>query len=117
MSRCGSKQWSVISNYQTGKRQRCHRRTSTCRDVLSRKRSARQAQAQLPALLRKIGNDLIVITRRDKTVAYLISAQRMEAIVETLEVIADPEAMRAVRRARTGIVYEVFAQGIRDLLA
>jgi PHD/YefM family antitoxin component YafN of YafNO toxin-antitoxin module len=64
--------------------------------------SVAQAQAQLPELLRKIGNDLIVITRRDKTVAYLISAQRMEAIVETLEVIADPEAMRAVRRARAG---------------
>jgi PHD/YefM family antitoxin component YafN of YafNO toxin-antitoxin module len=53
----------------------------------------------LPALLRKIENDLIVITRRDKTVAYLVSAQRMEAIVETLEVLADPEAMKAIRRS------------------
>jgi PHD/YefM family antitoxin component YafN of YafNO toxin-antitoxin module len=64
--------------------------------------SVAEAQAQLPALLRKIENDLIVITRRDKTVAYLVSARRMEAIVETLEVIADPEAMKAVRRARAG---------------
>ena len=64
--------------------------------------SVAEAQAQLPALLRKIENDLIVITRRDKTVAYLVSAQRREAIVETLEVIADPEAMKAVRRARAG---------------
>ena len=64
--------------------------------------SVAEAQAQLPALLRKVENDLIVITRRDKTVAYLVSAQRMEAIVETLEVMADPEAMKALQRARAG---------------
>ena len=64
--------------------------------------SVAEAQAQLPALLRKVENDLIVITRRDKTVAYLVSAQRMEAIVETLELMADPEAIKAVRQARAG---------------
>jgi hypothetical protein len=46
-------------------------------------------------LLKRAENDLIVITRRDKTVAYLVSTQRMEAIVET-------EAMKALRRAREG---------------
>ena len=64
--------------------------------------SVAEAQAQLPALLRKVDNGLIVITRRDKTIAYLVSAQRMEAIAETLEVMADPEAMKALRRAREG---------------
>jgi prevent-host-death family protein len=64
--------------------------------------SVSEAQAQLPALLKRAQNDLIVITRRDKTVAYLVSAQRMEAIVETLEIMADPEAMKAIRRAREG---------------
>ena len=64
--------------------------------------SVAEAQAQLPALLKKATNDLIVITRRDKTVAYLVSVQRMEAIVETLELMADPQAMRALRRARSG---------------
>jgi PHD/YefM family antitoxin component YafN of YafNO toxin-antitoxin module len=43
---------------------------------------------------------VIVITRRDKTVANLFSAQRMEAIVETLELMADPEAMKGLRRVR-----------------
>ena len=61
-----------------------------------------EAQAQFPALLRKVENDLIGVTRRDKTVAYLVSARRMEAIVETLEVMADPVAMKALRRAREG---------------
>jgi prevent-host-death family protein len=64
--------------------------------------SVAEAQAQLPALLKRAENDLIVITRRDRTVAYLVSAQRMEAIVETLEVMADPAAIRALRRARNG---------------
>ena len=64
--------------------------------------SVSEAQAQLPMLLKRAENDLIVITRRDKTVAYLVSAQRMEAIVETLEIMADPEAMKALRSARGG---------------
>ena len=64
--------------------------------------SVAEAQAQLPALLKKANNDLIVITRRDKAVAYLVSVQRMEAIVETLELMADAQAMRALRRARSG---------------
>jgi prevent-host-death family protein len=55
--------------------------------------SVAEAQAQLPALLKKANNDLIVITRRDKAVAYLVSVQRMEAIVETLELMADAQAM------------------------
>jgi len=53
-------------------------------------------------LLKRAENDLIVITRRDKTVAYLVSAQRMEGIVETLEIMADPKAMKALRCAREG---------------
>ena len=64
--------------------------------------SVSEAQAQLPVLLKRAQNDLIVITRRDKMVAYLVSAQRMEAIVETLEIMADPEAMKTIRRAREG---------------
>jgi len=62
--------------------------------------SVSEAQAQLPTLLKRAENEVIVITRRDKTVAYLVSAQRMEAIVETLELMADPEAMKALRRTR-----------------
>ena len=62
--------------------------------------SVSEAQAQLPTLLKRAENELIVITRRDKTIAYLVSAERMEAIVETLELMADPQAMKALRRAR-----------------
>jgi len=61
-----------------------------------------EAQAQLPALLKRAETDLIAIAKRDKTVAYLVSAERMQAIAETLEIMADPKAMRALLRVRAG---------------
>jgi PHD/YefM family antitoxin component YafN of YafNO toxin-antitoxin module len=64
--------------------------------------SVTDAQAQLPALLKHAENNLVAITRRQKTVAYLLSAARMEAIAETLEIMADPKAMAAIRKAKTG---------------
>jgi antitoxin YefM len=64
--------------------------------------SVTEAQAALPALLKKAHGELIVITRHDKAVAYVVSAERMAAIAETLEIMADPNAMKAIRRARRG---------------
>jgi PHD/YefM family antitoxin component YafN of YafNO toxin-antitoxin module len=64
--------------------------------------SVSEAQAQLPALLKKAEADVIAIAKRDKIVAYLVSAERMEAIAETLEIMADPKAMTGIRRAREG---------------
>lgn len=64
--------------------------------------SVTEAQARLPALVRHAETELVAITRRDKTVAYLHSASRMEAIAETLEIMADPKAMSAIRKAESG---------------
>lgn len=64
--------------------------------------SVTEAQSALPALLRKAHEELIVITRHEKAVAYLVSAERMAAIAETLEILANPKAMKAIRRARRG---------------
>jgi len=62
-----------------------------------------EAQAQLPRLLRQASKgDPIPIRRHAETVAYVLSRERMEAIVETLEILANPEAMRAVRAHRAG---------------
>ncbi|MDQ6621951.1 MAG: type II toxin-antitoxin system Phd/YefM family antitoxin [Verrucomicrobiota bacterium] len=62
--------------------------------------SVTEAQSALPALLKAAHEKLIVITRRDKAVAYLVSAERMAGIAETLEILADPPALRAVRKAK-----------------
>jgi antitoxin YefM len=42
------------------------------------------------------------IRRRNDTVAYLVSRERMEAIVETMELLANPDAMKAIAAHRAG---------------
>jgi len=44
----------------------------------------------------------VAITEHGKPVAFLLSAEKVEAILETLEVMADPEAMQALRDYRAG---------------
>jgi PHD/YefM family antitoxin component YafN of YafNO toxin-antitoxin module len=64
--------------------------------------SVSEAQAELPALPKKVQSDLIAIAKRDKIIAYLVSAKRMEAIAATLGIMADRKAMRAIGGARRG---------------
>ena len=52
--------------------------------------------------MKKAENVPVVITRRDKVVGYLLSPERMEGILETVEILADPKATKAVRSAREG---------------
>ncbi len=62
-----------------------------------------EAQAKLPSLLRELPTHSPVgLTRHDKTVAYLVSKDQMEGIVETMEILANPEAMKAIRKYREG---------------
>ena len=65
--------------------------------------SLSQAQAQLPRLVRlaERGNT-IAISKQDETVVYLVARDRLEAIVETLELMGNPAAMRAIRQAQAG---------------
>jgi len=46
--------------------------------------------------------ELAVVTRHDKPVAYVISAERMEAMLETMELLANPEFVRALEAERSG---------------
>ena len=65
--------------------------------------SVSQAQSQLPGLIKKAEEGQpIRIRRRDETVAFLISRERMEALVETMEILANPDAMKAVADHRAG---------------
>lgn len=45
---------------------------------------------------------IIPITRHHETVAYVVSKDRMEAITETMELLADPEAMQQIRAYEEG---------------
>lgn len=65
--------------------------------------SISHAQSQFPGLVRESATgDAIAITRHDETVAYLLSRDRMEAILETMELLANTTAMRAIRDYRRG---------------
>ena len=62
-----------------------------------------RAQSQLPRLVREAERcGAVTISRHGDTVAYLVSRDRMEAIVETLEILASPRAMRAIAGHRAG---------------
>jgi prevent-host-death family protein len=62
-----------------------------------------QAQSHLPNLIRKAeAGEPVRIRRHNETVAYLLSRERMEAIVETIEILANPAAMKAIAIHRAG---------------
>ena len=42
------------------------------------------------------------VTRHDKTVAYVVSAARMESLIETRELLANPVFMRVLKADRAG---------------
>src|SRR5262245_56419342 len=65
--------------------------------------SVTEAQSALPRLLREAeSGELVGIARRDETVAYLLSRGHLEAIVETMEILANPRAREAIERHRAG---------------
>ena len=65
--------------------------------------SVTQAQTNLPRLLKDAATEgSIAITRREETVAYLISKERMEAIAETLDLLGNSKAMQAIREYEAG---------------
>ena len=65
--------------------------------------SVTRAQSTLPRLVRDAESGALVgITRRDETVAYLISREQLDAIVETLELLANPRARKAIAAHRRG---------------
>src|SRR5256885_15944459 len=65
--------------------------------------SVTQAQTNLPRLIKEAAAEgSIAITRHEETVAYLISRGRMDAIVETLDLLGNPAAIKALRDDEQG---------------
>lgn len=63
----------------------------------------KEAQRNLAAMVRtaELG-ELTTITRHNHPVVCVIGAERMGAIAETIEILANPDAMRAIRAADSG---------------
>lgn len=60
------------------------------------------AQANFTRILKEAEKYPISITRHDETVAFILSRERMDAIIETLEVMANPDAMKAIQKHQAG---------------
>ena len=62
--------------------------------------SVTEAQGKLARLVKS--KETITLCQREETVAFLVPRERMEALLETMEVLSNPAAMRAIRRDRSG---------------
>src|SRR5205807_2526021 len=67
--------------------------------------SVSELQARAPRCVRQAERQgAITIARHGRTVAFLISRDRMEAIIESLEIMGNPKAMKAIRAYEAGKV-------------
>jgi prevent-host-death family protein len=65
--------------------------------------TAAEAKTQFSRLLRQVeAGETIAISKRDETVAFLIPRARLEALIETMEVLGNPAAMQAIRQHEAG---------------
>ena len=60
----------------------------------------REAQAKLPKLVHS--KQTVSVRSNGQTVAFIVPRERMEALLETMKVLANPQAMRAIRRDQSG---------------
>ena len=62
-----------------------------------------ELQAQAPRCVRRAEkHGSVTIARHGRTVAFLVSRERMEAIIETLEIMGNSKAMKALRSYEAG---------------
>ncbi len=54
------------------------------------------------AVEQAVSGRLVTITRHEKPVAVMMSHARLSALVETMEILANPKAMKALHAAKAG---------------
>jgi prevent-host-death family protein len=59
-----------------------------------------KAQSNFPRLCREGRN--VLITKRDQPVSVLLSIEDYEALMETVDLLSNPKAMKALRAAMAG---------------
>jgi PHD/YefM family antitoxin component YafN of YafNO toxin-antitoxin module len=58
-----------------------------------------QAQQKLPRLIKR---DSFAISRHGKVVGFYLSKDRIEALIETLELMGNPDFLRALEEYKSG---------------
>jgi prevent-host-death family protein len=67
--------------------------------------SVSKGQSQFPALIRTAQRrGVATVTKHDETVAYVVSRETWEAMLETMELLGNPDFQRQWRRLRAGKV-------------
>jgi antitoxin YefM len=65
--------------------------------------SVTEGQARFPHVVKEAQSGRVAtITKHDEPVAYVVGRERMSALVETLEILANPAAMKAIRDNEAG---------------
>jgi PHD/YefM family antitoxin component YafN of YafNO toxin-antitoxin module len=65
--------------------------------------SIAQGQNDFPRLVRAAEKEgIAIVTRHDHAVAYVVSRKKMEAYIETMELLANPKFMRVLRQHEAG---------------
>jgi prevent-host-death family protein len=65
--------------------------------------SIKEAQSQFAGLVHEAENgEMATITRHDKPVAYIMGADELASLVETMELLANPAARKAIADAVAG---------------
>ncbi len=63
--------------------------------------SVATAQANLPGILRKANDEIAVVERRGEVCGFIVGKKRMEAITETIELLANPEFAATMAKHRS----------------
>jgi PHD/YefM family antitoxin component YafN of YafNO toxin-antitoxin module len=58
-----------------------------------------QAQQRLPRLIKR---DSFAISRHGKIVGFYLSKDRIEALIETMELMGNPEFLKALKKYKSG---------------
>ena len=65
--------------------------------------STTEARAHFAELLKEAENDVVQITQHNKPAAAVLSWEAYESLIETLEILSDPEMMEAIRQGEIDI--------------
>lgn len=81
------------------------RRPGTSRFHVKTTYSISKGQSQFPLLVRTAQQrGVATITKHDEAVAYVVSREKWDALLETMELLANPAFQRQWRRLRAGKV-------------
>ena len=62
-----------------------------------------ELQAQTPKVMRQTQRrGMLAVTREGEITAFLVSRDRVMAMIETMEILSNPKAMKAVREFEAG---------------